>query len=95
MMSAGLLSLGLLLATALVLALAIILRRQGLDSESAIDFVSEVKENEENDPYSSDLTGEVPPPPPMTPPLPPEGLPPGWTMEQWHYYGAEYLRRRE
>jgi hypothetical protein len=95
MMSAGLLSLGLLLSAALVLALAIVLRRQGLDSESAIDFVSEVKEYGENDPYSSDLTGEVPPPPPMTPPLPPEGLPPGWTMEQWHYYGAEYLRRRE
>ena len=38
----------------------------------------------------------VPPPPPgMGPPLPPEGLPPGWTMEQWNYYGAEYLKRRE
>lgn len=27
------------------------------------------------------------------PPLPPEGLPPGWTMEQWQHYGAEYLQR--
>ena len=93
-MSAGFISMGLLLAVALVLALAIVLRRQRLDSESAIDFASEVREYEETDSYSSDLTGEVPPPPPMTPPLPPEGLPPGWTMEQWHYYGAEYLRRR-
>ena len=25
-------------------------------------------------------------------PLPPEGLPEGWTMEQWQYYGPEYLR---
>lgn len=25
------------------------------------------------------------------PPLPPEGLPPGWTMEQWRYYGQQYL----
>ena len=25
-------------------------------------------------------------------PLPPEGLPEGWTMEQWQYYGLEYLR---
>ena len=95
MMSAGFIALGLMLSVALVLALAIVLRRQGLDSESAIDFVSEIEAYEGNDSYSTDLTGEAPPPPPMTPPLPPEGLPPGWTMEQWHYYGAEYLHRRE
>ena len=34
-----------------------------------------------------------PPPPPMIAPLPPGGLPPGWTMEQWHYYGEEYLEK--
>ena len=34
-----------------------------------------------------------PPPPPMIAPLPPGGLPPGWTMEQWHHYGEEYLER--
>ena len=28
------------------------------------------------------------------PPLPPEGLPPGWTMEQWAWYGEDYLRNR-
>lgn len=28
------------------------------------------------------------------PPLPPEGLPPGWTMEQWSWYGEDYLRNR-
>jgi len=28
------------------------------------------------------------------PPLPPEGLPPGWTLEQWAWYGAEYLKNR-
>ena len=95
MMSAGLLALGLMLSAALVLALAIVLRRQRLDSESAIDFASEIEAYEGNDSYSTDLTGEAPPPPLMTPPLPPEGLPPGWTMEQWHYYGAEYLNRRE
>ena len=26
------------------------------------------------------------------PPLPAEGLPPGWTMEQWNWYGEEWLR---
>ena len=26
------------------------------------------------------------------PPLPPGGLPPGWTMEQWAWYGEDYLK---
>ena len=25
------------------------------------------------------------------PPLPADGLPPGWTEEQWAYYGQQYL----
>jgi len=25
------------------------------------------------------------------PPLPPGGLPAGWTMEQWAYYGQQYI----
>ena len=28
------------------------------------------------------------------PQLPPEGLPPGWTMEQWAWYGEDYLKNR-
>ncbi|MGB2478771.1 MAG: thrombospondin type 3 repeat-containing protein [Candidatus Poseidoniaceae archaeon] len=24
-------------------------------------------------------------------PIPPEGLPPGWTLEQWNYYGEEWI----
>ena len=28
-----------------------------------------------------------------TPPLPAEGLPAGWTMEQWEYYGQEHLEK--
>ena len=31
----------------------------------------------------------------MAPPLPPGGLPAGWTMEQWAYYGEDYLKRDE
>jgi len=27
------------------------------------------------------------------PPLPASGLPDGWTMEQWNYYGQQYLDR--
>jgi hypothetical protein len=32
------------------------------------------------------------PPPQAGPPLPAEGLPVGWTMEQWQHYGAQYLQ---
>lgn len=32
---------------------------------------------------------------PSTPPLPPEGLPEGWTMEQWRFYGEDYLSRNK
>ena len=35
----------------------------------------------------------IPQPVHSGPPLPPEGLPDGWTMEQWQYYGEEYLNR--
>jgi hypothetical protein len=27
-------------------------------------------------------------------PLPPEGLPEGWTMDQWAWYGEDYLKNR-
>ena len=33
------------------------------------------------------------PPLPAGPPLPPGGLPEGWTMEQWRHYGEQYLQR--
>ena len=36
----------------------------------------------------------VAPASPAGPPLPPEGLPPGWTMEQWAWYGEDYLKNR-
>jgi hypothetical protein len=31
---------------------------------------------------------------PETPPVPSEGLPDGWTMEQWKWYGAEWLSKQ-
>ena len=30
---------------------------------------------------------------PSAPALPEEGLPEGWTMEQWHWYGSDYLEK--
>jgi len=95
-MTAGLIAMGIMLSIALVLALAIVLqrgRRDGVNVE-VYDYQDEYDYSGYEEPKPSPLV--VPPPPPgMGPPLPPEGLPPGWTMEQWNYYGAEYLRRRE
>ena len=39
----------------------------------------------------------VPGPTPVAsgpPPIPAEGLPPGWTIEQWNHYGDEWLRKQ-
>ncbi len=101
-LSTGLIVIGILLSVALVLALAIVLRRQGQEPEVAIDYPSWQEDDQTyyNEPEPTVLQtppppSELPPPPPKIPPLPPEGLPPGWTMEQWHYYGEEYLRRRQ
>jgi len=95
-MTAGLIAMGIMLSIALVLALAIVLqrgRRDGVNVE-VYDYQGEYDYSEYEESKPSPLV--VPPPPPgMGPPLPPEGLPPGWTMEQWNYYGAEYLKRRE
>ena len=33
-------------------------------------------------------------PAPQGPPLPEEGLPAGWTMEQWAWYGEDYIRNK-
>jgi hypothetical protein len=35
----------------------------------------------------------APPPAPAGPPLPPGGLPAGWSMEQWVHYGQQYLNQ--
>ena len=31
---------------------------------------------------------------PKGPPLPPTGLPPGWSMEQWQHYGHQWLAQQ-
>ena len=96
LLTTGLMAIGIMLSIALVMGLAIVLQRQRRDGVSAevYDYQEEYDYSGHEEPEPSPLA--VPPPPPgMGPPLPPEGLPPGWTMEQWNYYGAEYLKRRE
>jgi hypothetical protein len=93
-MTMGMMTIGVLLSLALVMVLAITIRRQ---KEGSVEY-----DNADQDYHGyavtvedSPLTEAPPPPPGMAPPLPPEGLPAGWTMEQWIHYGAEYLQRRE
>jgi hypothetical protein len=41
--------------------------------------------------FQQSLAQAPPSPSQQGPPLPPDGLPPGWTMEQWSYYGQQWL----
>ncbi len=50
--------------------------------------------DESNSPFSSDVRRSAHSGFEAGPPLPAEGLPPGWTMEQWATYGEDYLNNR-
>lgn len=93
-MNVGVMAIGLLLTVALVLVLAIVLQRQRRDGVDAEVYDYHEEYDYSGEPEVSPLVAP-PLPPGMAPPLPPEGLPAGWTMEQWNHYGEEYLRRRE
>jgi hypothetical protein len=93
-MNVGVMAIGLLLTVALVLVLAIVLQRQRRDGVGAEVYDYHEEYDYSGEPEVSPLVAP-PLPPGMAPPLPPEGLPAGWTMEQWNHYGEEYLRRRE
>ena len=49
-------------------------------------------------PAAQPAVAATPEPQPVTdsgvPPIPAEGLPPGWTEEQWGYYGAQWLAQQ-
>ena len=56
-------------------------------SQAPIELMDNIK--------SPSNSSKLPPPPPMMPKLPATGLPDGWSMEQWHHYGEEYIRRQK
>ncbi|HIE81763.1 MAG TPA: hypothetical protein EYQ07_04460 [Candidatus Poseidoniales archaeon] len=93
-MTMGMMTIGVLLSLALVMVLAITIRRQK-EGSVEYDYADQDYHGYAVTVEDSPLTEAPPPPPGMAPPLPPEGLPAGWTMEQWIHYGAEYLQRRE
>ena len=95
LMISGIMSLVLLLLITLLLSINVALRRkkQSQDVYDTYDqpSVKNLSYQVNNTPKKSSRI--APPPPPLMAQLPPGGLPDGWSMEQWHYYGEEYLRR--
>ena len=61
--------------------LAVVLVRR--KNTSIVEMVQEMK------PFAP-LTQMIP----VSPPLPPGGLPAGWTMEQWAWYAEDYLKNQ-
>lgn len=67
------------------------------EGESPIDF-EQASPEPVPEPSTIDFeqaAPEPPPAPPGHPPVPEAGLPAGWTMEQWQYYGEEWLKRNQ
>ena len=80
---------------AILVAILLIIRKQkiALDEDEEETFIA-------GPPITQQVVVETEPQPeepavnsPTVPPLPPEGLPAGWSMEQWVHYGQQYLDR--
>ena len=83
------------LGVAILVAILLIIRKQriALDEDEEETFIA-------GPPITQQVGVETEPQPeepavnsPTVPPLPPEGLPAGWSMEQWVHYGQQYLDR--
>ena len=83
LLSGNLLTVGVPLSLVIVLLLLMLGRRRGPGAQQMPPAL----------PSASGLPVAAPIVP-AGPPLPPEGLPPGWTMEQWAWYGEDYLNNR-
>ena len=82
-LSGNLLTVGVPMIVVVVLLLFMLGRRRGPSAEQAMLPAI---------PAAPGLSVAVPTQ--TGPPLPPEGLPAGWTMEQWAWYGEDYLKNR-
>jgi uncharacterized membrane protein len=58
---------------------------------STLQVEKNVPELDEKGPDTETVVVERPTIQSVSPPLPEGGLPPGWTQEQWQYYGQQYL----
>ena len=94
LMVIGILSLVVLSVLVASLSTVAIMRRKKNDVEES-RYISQAPIELMHDVTSLKSSSKLPPPPPMMPKLPATGLPDGWSMEQWHYYGEEFLRRQK
>ena len=58
---------------------------------STLQAEKNVPQLDETEPVTETVDMEGPTIQSASPPLPEGGLPPGWTQEQWQYYGQQYL----
>ena len=95
MMMSGILGLVLLVVLSTIISLNVAIRRKKRIADVYNTYPEKLSGLLSHQSITPPLATKniAPPPPPMVAKLPPGGLPDGWTMEQWHYYGEEYLRR--
>ena len=56
-------------------------RKPSHEGDESIDFEQATPEESQPEPAAE-----------IHPPIPEGGLPPGWSIEQWQYYGEDYLK---
>ena len=84
---------------ALIIGLSFLLVKRGRKKkksvweEEDIPVIEAPMEAPQLDVFSNDSATKSPENLEEYPPLPEEGLPIGWTMEQWKHYGQQYLEQ--
>jgi hypothetical protein len=83
------------LGVAILVAILLIIRKQrlGMDEHAEDTFVAGPPITQQVVVETAHQTGEPDVHSATDPPLPPGGLPAGWSMEQWTHYGQQYLDR--
>ena len=62
-----------------------------MEEESSLEELAGLPEQTTASEVSEEPVQQQATAPPEAPPLPAEGLPEGWTMDQWKWYGAQWL----
>ena len=65
-----------------------------MEESSSIEELAGIEDDAQSEVESATKSQEVKQEP-VAPPLPAEGLPEGWSMEQWKWYGAQWLANQE
>ncbi|MBK00194.1 MAG: hypothetical protein CMB48_04420 [Euryarchaeota archaeon] len=65
------------------------------EDEVKTDPLEENNNDEDSDDISEQPIETPPEQPTEVPPIPESGLPEGWTMDQWKWYGAEWLEKNK